>query len=114
MKLRRLIWRTGYFLQKLTSHFMFYNLAVVSFSMIIKDQIMKKDERIKLKNLMTTDESAVYLSVEPGTLAVWRSTGRYQLPFIKTGRLVRYSKNALDAWLEARTCKSGSTDGGAR
>lgn len=68
----------------------------------------------QVENLMTTEEAAVYLSVEPGTLAVWRSTGRYKLPFIKTGRLVRYSKNALDTWLEAHTRESGSTDRGAR
>lgn len=30
-----------------------------------------------------------------GTLAVWRSTKRYGLPFLKVGRYVRYRKSHL-------------------
>ena len=52
--------------------------------------------------LLNEDEAAQILTVEPQTLAVWRSTGRYNLPFIRMGRLIRYRRADLDAWLESR------------
>ncbi|MGD0960797.1 MAG: helix-turn-helix domain-containing protein [Methylomonas sp.] len=53
--------------------------------------------------LFTNAQAAAYIGVEPGTLEVWRSTKRYNLPFIKVGRLVKYRKESLDAFLESRT-----------
>lgn len=47
--------------------------------------------------------AARYIGVKPGTLQVWRSTKRYDLPYIKVGRLVRYRQSALDAFLTSRT-----------
>ena len=40
--------------------------------------------------LLDDAQAAAALSVKPGTLAVWRSCGRYNLPYLKIGRLVRY------------------------
>jgi excisionase family DNA binding protein len=48
-------------------------------------------------------DAAEYIGVTPRTLEVWRCTKRYQIPFIKVGRLVKYRKSALDAFLESRT-----------
>jgi excisionase family DNA binding protein len=59
--------------------------------------------------LLDEVQAAEHLRVSPGTLSVWRSTGRYQLPFLKVGRKVRYRLSDLDAWLESRTRKSGAT-----
>lgn len=42
------------------------------------------------------------LDVSPGTLAVWRSTGRYNLPYVKMGRKVRYRVGDLRAFIESR------------
>ncbi|UVE19166.1 helix-turn-helix domain-containing protein [Pseudomonas sp. LS44] len=53
-------------------------------------------------------QAAKHLDVSPGTLSVWRSTGRYQLPFLKVGRKVRYRLSDLDAWLDSRTRKTTS------
>jgi excisionase family DNA binding protein len=53
--------------------------------------------------LLTDDEAAKILGVTPGTLQVWRSTGRYQLPFVKVGRNVRYVKSNLFNWILERT-----------
>lgn len=53
--------------------------------------------------LLTTDEVADILGVDPHTLAVWRCTGRYDLPYVKTGRLVRYRRPDVDAFIEKRT-----------
>lgn len=51
----------------------------------------------------TEAEAAAYLSLKTHTLAVWRSTGRYGLPFVKIGSKVRYRREDLDAWIKAQT-----------
>lgn len=61
-------------------------------------------------SLVGEKEAAEILGVTPGTLQVWRSTGRYAIPFIKVGRLVKYRPSALEDWLEARTRLSGATE----
>ena len=48
-------------------------------------------------------EAAHYIGVTENTLSVWRCVGRYNIQFIKVGRLVKYRKSALDAFLERRT-----------
>ena len=55
--------------------------------------------------LLDDRQAAQYLGVKPTTLQVWRSTGRYPIEHLKIGRLVRYRRSALDAWLAARTVK---------
>ena len=57
-------------------------------------------------DLLTNDEAAEYLGVSPKTLPVWRTTQRYDLPFIKVGRLIRYRRSDLDEWLERQTHRS--------
>lgn len=59
--------------------------------------------REQLDPLYDTAEAAAYLNLAENTLAVWRCTRRYDIPYIKVGRLVRYRKSALDAFLERRT-----------
>ncbi len=56
--------------------------------------------------LLTPTETSNYIGVTEKTLAVWRCTGRYAIPFIKVGRLVKYRKSALDAFLDSRTHNS--------
>ena len=53
--------------------------------------------------LFTPDQAAAYLGMSTQTLAIWRCTKRYPLPYIKVGRLVRYRKSGCDAFLESRT-----------
>lgn len=60
-------------------------------------------------DLVDEREAAEILDVKPGTLSVWRSNGRYALPFVKIGRKVRYSRQGLNAWLESRTRNNGAT-----
>ena len=59
--------------------------------------------------LLDDKAAAALLDVAVGTLSVWRSTGRYNLPFLKIGRKVRYRRSAIDAWMAARTRESGAT-----
>lgn len=51
--------------------------------------------------LFTRTEAAHYIGVKPQTLAVWACHQRYPLPMIKVGRLVKYRKTDLDAFLDA-------------
>ncbi len=53
-----------------------------------------------------TIAAAAYLGLAPTTLEIWRTTGRYGLPFEKVGRMVRYRKSALDAFVLSRTFRS--------
>jgi excisionase family DNA binding protein len=55
------------------------------------------------KPLLTTEETAAWLGVSPGTLIVWRCTGRYPLPFIKVGRRVMYRREDILEFLNHRT-----------
>jgi len=64
-----------------------------------------------IPTLLTEDQAAEYLSLAPSTLAVWRSTGRYSLPFIRVGRLIRYRREDLDAFLERRRVDRTEGDG---
>ncbi len=59
--------------------------------------------------LLDEKQAAERLTVSPGTLSVWRSTGRYNLPFVKVGRMVRYRMSDLDAWIDARSRETGAT-----
>lgn len=61
------------------------------------------------RDLLDETEAAQYLTLSPGTLSVWRSTGRYSIPFVKVGRRVRYRRSDLLAWLESRTRANGAT-----
>ena len=45
----------------------------------------------KEDKLLSRKETAELLGVKPSTLSVWASTGRYNLPFVKVGRLTKYS-----------------------
>lgn len=48
-------------------------------------------------------QAAEVLDVKSTTLAVWRSTGRYRLPYLKVGRLVKYRISDLAEFLARRT-----------
>ena len=53
--------------------------------------------------LLTPAEAADLLGCKVQTLSVWRCVGRYSLPYVKLGRLIRYRKSDLLAWLQSRT-----------
>jgi predicted site-specific integrase-resolvase len=62
------------------------------------------------RDLLNEKAAADFLQLAPGTLSVWRSTGRYRIPFVKVGHLVRYRREALESWLESRTRTDGATE----
>jgi predicted site-specific integrase-resolvase len=60
-------------------------------------------QSLALSFLLDDSQAAAILDVTTGTLSVWRSTGRYALPYVKVGRKVRYRAGDLKAFLEKRT-----------
>ena len=52
-------------------------------------------------NLLTPKQTAESLGVTIGTLAVWRCTGRYPLPFVKIGRRVMYKLSDIDTYINS-------------
>lgn len=52
--------------------------------------------------LLTQAEAAEILSVAAQTLSVWRSSKRYDLPYSKIGRNVRYRHSDVLAFIESR------------
>ncbi|NDV13762.1 helix-turn-helix domain-containing protein [Crenobacter sp. HX-7-9] len=52
---------------------------------------------------MHEEQTAALVGVKPTTLQQWRWSGKYNLPFVKVGRLVRYRKSDVLKWLESRT-----------
>ena len=53
--------------------------------------------------LLTPAIAARLLQSTEGTLAVWRSTKRYRLPFVKIGAKVFYKLSDVQQFIEERT-----------
>ena len=58
---------------------------------------LNSDER-----LLTRIEVAEILGIKPDTLAIWSCTKRYDLPYIKVGRYVRYRYSDVEKFLNSR------------
>ena len=55
------------------------------------------------ERLLTPPQVAEILGISTQTLAVWRCEGRYPLRYVKAGRLVRYRRTDVDAFIEAQS-----------
>lgn len=55
--------------------------------------------------LLTDEEAADLLGVSPVTLAVWRCRRRYDLPFVRVGRRIRYRMADVVSFVERRTVR---------
>lgn len=58
--------------------------------------------------LLTPHEASTYLGVPTSTLAVWRSTGRVQLPYVKVGGHVRYRHDDIEVFLTGQYHAGGT------
>lgn len=65
-------------------------------------------EQITPTGLMNTEQAAEYLSIKPATLAVWRSTNRRKLAYVKVGGQVRYRRVDLEAFINANLHNNNS------
>jgi hypothetical protein len=59
-------------------------------------------------DLMTRKAAAAYLGLKESTLASWACVGRYGLPYVRIGRLAKYGKCDLDAFIESRTIRAAA------
>ena len=57
------------------------------------------EDFIKVNSLLTRGQAAKYLGVKACTLSVWACTKRYNLAFVKVGRLCKYRLTDLDAFI---------------
>ncbi len=57
--------------------------------------------------LLNRKEAAEILGVREGTLAVWSTTKRYNLPIVKVGRLVKYRYRDLIDFINKQTHGKG-------
>ena len=63
------------------------------------------------EELLTRRQAAAYLGgLKPSTLAVWATTKRYRLPFLRIGNIVRYRRSDLDKFLESKLVSAGAED----
>ena len=62
-----------------------------------------ESQAIHLSELLSASDVATLLGVSISTLAIWRCTQRYPLPYLKVGRLVRYRRADIEKFLVERT-----------
>ncbi len=58
-----------------------------------------------MSDLLNSEEAAKFLHLRPQTLACWRLYGKGP-SFIRIGRLVRYDRRVLEAWLQENTVET--------
>ena len=55
---------------------------------------------VEVASLLTEDETAALLKIQPATLATWRVRGHPHLPFVRVGRCVRYRRQDITAFID--------------
>jgi len=61
--------------------------------------------------LLSSEEVALLMGIQPKTLATWRATKRYELPYVKVGRSVRYRLKDLEDFINERLVSTNDTGG---
>lgn len=61
-------------------------------------------------SLMNQKEAAAYLGTTVKSLNTWRARGKYNIPYVRWGKNIRYKKESLDAWIMEHTT-NGQTHG---
>ncbi len=64
---------------------------------------VKRNTMNAISRLLNSDEVSELLGVRKGTLSYWRCTGRYNLPYVKIGRLVMYKAKDVNDFIQRRT-----------
>ncbi len=63
--------------------------------------------QVTQNTLLTRKQAADFLGVSAGTLEVWAATKRYNLAYIKIGRLAKYRLSDLEAFIASRRVGGG-------
>jgi predicted DNA-binding transcriptional regulator AlpA len=53
------------------------------------------------ESMLDRKEAAEFLGVKENTLAIWKCTKRYSLPYVKIGRYIRYRVSDLVKFIES-------------
>jgi len=53
--------------------------------------------------LLTPEQVSKILGITIGTLQIWRTTGRYNFPFVKIGSRVMYREEDIQKFINDRT-----------
>ncbi len=67
------------------------------------EQPISFSKMFQKSDLLSRREAAAYLGITERTLAVWACVKRYNLPYVKIGRLVKYRRCDLDSFIERQT-----------
>ena len=59
------------------------------------------------KIVLNSQQAGAYLGCSESVLRLWRSQGQGPRYF-RAGKLIRYRRTDLDAWIEARLCEPES------
>ena len=66
-----------------------------------------KTQPVTLQNntqhLLTPEQVSETLGITSGTLQIWRTTRRYNLPYVKIGRKVMYQLTDIQDFIKNRT-----------
>lgn len=65
---------------------------------------------INLDKLLSRKEASEFLGCKENTLAVWATNQRYDLPFYKVGRLVKYKLSDLENFIDKNQQGVGNDD----
>ena len=65
-------------------------------------------ERLEEKTVFNSRQAGAYLGCSESVLRLWRSQ-RQGPRYFRAGKLVRYRRADLDAWIEARLCEPEGT-----
>lgn len=65
---------------------------------------------INLDKLLSRKEASEFLGCKENTLAVWAINQRYNLPFYKVGRLVKYKLSDLENFIDKNQQGVGNDD----
>lgn len=60
------------------------------------------------KTVLNSRQASAYLGCSESVMRLWRSQGQGPRYF-RAGKLIRYRRADLDAWIEARLCDPQST-----
>ncbi len=69
----------------------------------LRAEILERIAQAQAKDrdlMLSRKEAAIFLNVKIGTLAMWKSHKRHELPYIKVGRYIRYRSSDLMKFLE--------------
>lgn len=66
-------------------------------------RILRDFSSVPDSTLLDQSPAAAFLGLSESALQAWRTTGRYNLPFVKVGRRIKYRLGDLRQFLESRT-----------